>query len=119
MFRLMVSSGVVKLTSNCPTWWGLTALHYHFQTQPLPNGFSWYFHHLPDILLRFGVLETYWIEIITPFLFFLPIRSLRITAGMYQVLLQLLIILSGNYNFFNLLTIIINLSNFDDEFIVW
>lgn len=24
LFRLMFASGVVKLTSNCPTWWGLT-----------------------------------------------------------------------------------------------
>lgn len=23
-FRLMFSSGVVKLTSGCPTWWGLS-----------------------------------------------------------------------------------------------
>ena len=24
LFRLMFTSGVVKLTSECPTWWGLT-----------------------------------------------------------------------------------------------
>lgn len=24
LFRLMFASGVVKLTSGCPTWWGLT-----------------------------------------------------------------------------------------------
>lgn len=24
LFRLMFASGVVKLTSRCPTWWGLT-----------------------------------------------------------------------------------------------
>ena len=24
LFRLMFASGIVKLTSQCPTWWGLT-----------------------------------------------------------------------------------------------
>ena len=27
-FRLMFASGVVKLTSQCPTWWGLTGIQY-------------------------------------------------------------------------------------------
>lgn len=26
LFRLMFASGVVKLTSMCPTWWGLTGM---------------------------------------------------------------------------------------------
>lgn len=33
LFRLMFASGVVKLTSHCPTWWGLTALNYHYESQ--------------------------------------------------------------------------------------
>lgn len=31
-FRLYYASGVLKLTSECPTWWGLTALNYHFES---------------------------------------------------------------------------------------
>jgi len=27
LFRLMFASGVVKLTSRCPTWWGLTGVY--------------------------------------------------------------------------------------------
>ena len=42
VFRLMFASGVVKLLSKCKTWWGLTALNYHFETQPLPHFLSWY-----------------------------------------------------------------------------
>lgn len=30
LFRLMFASGVVKLTSRCPTWWGLTGAHLGF-----------------------------------------------------------------------------------------
>ena len=33
LFRLMFASGVVKLTSQCPTWWELTALDYHYESQ--------------------------------------------------------------------------------------
>ncbi len=29
----MFASGVVKLQSQCPTWWGLTALDHHFESQ--------------------------------------------------------------------------------------
>ena len=65
-FRLMVASGLVKLFSECPTWWGLTALHYHFQSQPLPNAISWFAHQLPDWLKRLGVLDTFVVEIIMP-----------------------------------------------------
>lgn len=43
-FRLMFASGIVKLLSKCKTWWGLTALRYHFETQPLPHFLSWYAH---------------------------------------------------------------------------
>ena len=30
LFRMMFASGVVKLTSQCPTWWGLTAMPTHY-----------------------------------------------------------------------------------------
>ena len=37
LFRLMFLSGVVKLASGDPTWRGLTALRFHYETQPLPT----------------------------------------------------------------------------------
>jgi hypothetical protein len=33
LFKLMLMSGAVKVSSRCPTWLGLTACHYHFATQ--------------------------------------------------------------------------------------
>ena len=44
------------------------------------------------------------IEIGIPFLFFLPRRP-RLLAFWLQVMFQVLIMATGNYNFFNLLTI--------------
>ena len=47
LFRFMFMSGVVKLASGDPNWWNLTALSYHFVTQPLPTPLAWYAAHLP------------------------------------------------------------------------
>lgn len=113
-FRLMFSSGVVKLTSRCPTWWGLTALTYHYETQCLPTPAAWYAHHLPVWLHKLSVVATFLIEVAVPPLFFAPVRRLRLAAFYSQVLLQVLIIVTGNYNFFNLLTLVLSTALLDD-----
>ncbi|XP_074128064.1 lipase maturation factor 2 [Sminthopsis crassicaudata] len=119
LFRLMFASGVVKLTSRCPTWWGLTALTYHYETQCLPTPAAWFAHHLPVWLHKLSVVATFLIEIAVPVLFFAPIRRLRLAAFYSQALLQVLIILTGNYNFFNLLTLVLTTSLLDDQHVAW
>jgi len=65
MFRFMFSSGVVKLTSRCPEWQKLTALNWHFESQPLPNILSWYAHnYFPDIVKKGLVLGTFIVQVI-------------------------------------------------------
>ncbi|KAG8012615.1 Lipase maturation factor 2 [Nibea albiflora] len=115
LFRLMFASGVVKLTSRCPTWWGLTALTYHYETQCIPTWLAWFAHQLPVWWQKLSVMATFVIEIAGPLLFFSPLRRLRLGAFYMQVLLQVLIILTGNYNFFNLLTVALCLSLLDDQ----
>ncbi|KAM9684692.1 lipase maturation factor 2 [Dama dama] len=114
LFRLMFASGVVKLTSRCPAWWGLTALTYHYETQCLPTPAAWFAHHLPVWLHKLSVVATFLIEIAVPPLFFVPVRRLRLAAFYSQVLLQVLIIITGNYNFFNLLTLVLTTALLDD-----
>ncbi|KAJ8411208.1 hypothetical protein AAFF_G00172140 [Aldrovandia affinis] len=114
-FRLMFASGAVKLTSRCPTWWGLTALTYHYETQCLPTPLAWHAHQLPVWFQKISVVGTFVIEIAFPFLFFAPIRSLRLGAFYVQLALQVVIILTGNYNFFNLLSIALSFSLLDDD----
>ncbi|XP_043738050.1 lipase maturation factor 2 [Cervus elaphus] len=114
LFRLMFASGVVKLTSRCPAWWGLTALTYHYETQCLPTPAAWFAHHLPVWLHKLSVVATFLIEIAVPPLFFAPVRRLRLAAFYSQVLLQVLIIITGNYNFFNLLTLVLTTALLDD-----
>uniref|UniRef100_A0A672PIW1 Lipase maturation factor n=1 Tax=Sinocyclocheilus grahami TaxID=75366 RepID=A0A672PIW1_SINGR len=115
LFRLMFASGVVKLNSRCPTWWGLTALTYHYETQCIPTPLAWFAHQLPVWFQKLSVVGMFVIEIAVPFMFFSPIRRHRLVAFYMQVLLQLFIILSGNYNFFNILTITLCMSLLDDQ----
>ncbi|XP_076239809.1 lipase maturation factor 2 [Calliopsis andreniformis] len=116
LFRLMFSSGVVKLTSGCPIWWKLDALNVHFESQCIPTPLAWYAHHLPTWFLRFTTVVVNIIELVVPFLFFFPNRKVRITAFYTQVFLQIHIIATGNYNFFNFLTICLCISLLDDQF---
>lgn len=107
LFRLMFESGYVKLNSFGPnnenTWWDLTALDYHYFTQPIPHGMSWHFHHLPDWFDNMSLCIMFAIELVIPFFIFAP-RRIRTVALILQILLQLLIMLTGNFGFFNLLT---------------
>lgn len=104
LFKLMLMSGVVKIQANCPTWMNLTALEYHFATQCLPGPLAWYVHQLHPLLLRAGVAATFVIEIPATFLLLSPTVTMRKVGALLQIILQLLIILTGSYNFFNLLT---------------
>jgi predicted DCC family thiol-disulfide oxidoreductase YuxK len=113
LFRFMFLSGVVKLMSGDPTWANLSALSYYFQTEPLPTPLAWYTHHLPQAILIALTAATLFIEVGLPFLIFCP-RRLRFVAAFGFLLLQAVILLTGNYAFFNLLTIALCLVLFDD-----
>lgn len=112
-FRIMLGSGLIKLRGDA-CWWNLTCLNYHFETQPLPNPLSWYFHHLPDLILQSGVLFNHLVEVVLPFAVFGP-QLLRITAGGFMGLFQGILILSGNLSFLNWLTLVPILACFDDS----
>src|SRR5579863_5191472 len=114
LFRLMFLSGVVKLTSHDPVWRDFTALAFHYMTQPLPTPLAWYMYQLPVAIQRFSTASTLSIELAIPFLFFAP-RPWRFAGAALALFLQVLIFLSGNYTFFNLLTISLCVFLFDDR----
>lgn len=114
LFRFMFMSGMVKLLSGDPNWWGLTALSYHFFTQPLPTPVAWYAAHLPGEVLRLATACMLLIELVFPFLIFGP-RPLRLVAAFGFLLLQSVIFATGNYNWFNLQTMALCLLLFDDD----
>jgi lipase maturation factor 1 len=104
LFRLMFMSGVVKLMSGDPTWRDLTALSYHYWTQPLPTPIAWYMAQLPTWFQKASIVFVLFVELLVPFLIFTPLKFRRI-AGWVLIGLQVLILLTGNYTFFNLLAI--------------
>jgi lipase maturation factor 1 len=114
LFRLMFLSGIAKLTSGDPTWRNLSALRYHYETQPLPTPLAWYAHQLPLGFHRATAAAMFAIELLVPLLLFLP-RRVRMTAGFGIALLQVVILLTGNYTFFNWLTLALCLFSMDDS----
>lgn len=113
-FRLMVLAGSVKLASGDAVWWDLTALAYHFETQPLPHALSWYAHFLPGGVLKASTAAMFFIELVLPFAIFLPRRP-RLAAFLGVNLLMLLITLTGNYTFFNVLAFVLSVPLLDDS----
>ena len=114
LFRLRFMSGISKLAMGDPSWLGMTALLYYFETQPLPHVGAWYFHNLPAVLLISATVLVLFIEIVVPFMMFLP-RRYRLIAAWVTLAMQLLILLSSNHNWFNFLTIALCLFLFDDK----
>jgi hypothetical protein len=104
LFRLMFFSGVVKLASHDPSWRHFTALRFHYETQPLPTPLAWYAFQLPLWFHQGSTAFVLLVELVVPLLFFAP-NPLRRLAGWVTVVFQLLILATGNYNFFNILTI--------------
>ena len=114
LFKLMFQSGCVKLLSGDPTWHKLTALTFHYETQPLPTWVGWYAHQLPVWAQKASAVAMFGIELFVPFLIFAP-RRLRRFACLTLVFFQAWIFLTGNYCFFNLLTLALCLLLLDDE----
>src|SRR6185436_6488295 len=102
LFRLMFGSGAVKLASGDPTWRNLTALLFHYETQPIPTPLAWYAHQLPAWFNKGSTAAVLAIELIVPFFIF-GSRRLRHAAFGLLIGLQTVIALTGNYAFFNLL----------------
>jgi predicted DCC family thiol-disulfide oxidoreductase YuxK len=114
VFRFMFMGGMVKILSGDPSWRDYSALDWHFFTQPLPNPLSWYLHNGPEWFRQGLTGGTLAVEIFLPFLIFMP-RRLRQIAAIAFIALELMIGLTGNYNFFNILTIVLCLFLFDDQ----
>jgi predicted DCC family thiol-disulfide oxidoreductase YuxK len=122
LFKLILMSGVVKLTSGDDSWgwlnhsfhWSaLTALDYHYWSQPLPTVFAWWADQSPEWFKHFSVAFCLAVEIIMPFFIWAPRRPRLMATGL-MIFLQIIIALTGNYCFFNLLTIALCLLLIDD-----
>lgn len=157
LFRYFVTMGISKFLSGDQKWWNLSgklltfmlkirlsqnnihflilALESYFETQILPTPLSWYAHHLPKWILSLSMVYAHICEMVLPVLFFAPVRSVRITAFIFQVLsqlslqflnltipfylqviLQICLVLTANFNLINILIVTLTFSLLDDEF---
>ena len=114
-FRLHLGSGLIKFRAD-PCWKDLTCLNYHFETQPIPNPLSPYWHFLPKQILRLGVLWTHFVQIIVPFFLFIP-GFPRVIAGLLLLSFQIQLMLSGNLSFLNVISIVGIFAAFNDNFL--
>jgi Lipase maturation factor len=115
LFRIMFGAGLIKLRGD-PCWRDLTCLHYYYETQPMPNPFSWFFHWAPHWISKGGVLFNHLSELIVPFGYFLP-QPIAGIAGVITIVFQLFIIASGNLSWLNWLTLFLAFSTIDAKFL--
>ncbi|MBJ7257926.1 MAG: lipase maturation factor family protein [Chthoniobacterales bacterium] len=117
LFRLMFESGVVKLhgynADGINAWLDGTALDFHYFTQPIPVWTSWWAAQLPGWFQRLSLLGLFIIELVLPFFIFGP-RRMRMTAFWGFTFLMVVIMATGHYGFFNLLTLALCLTLVDD-----
>ena len=101
-FRIMMGAGLIKLRSGDPKWklsgpQKLSTMDYFYETQPVPNPLTRYFHKMPKAWHRIEVLTNHFTELIAPWLLILPLgRDLRIAGGAIQLIFQCVLITSGN-----------------------
>jgi hypothetical protein len=117
LFRLMFGAGLIKLRGDA-CWRDLTCLDYYFETQPIPNPLSWYFHWMPRSVLHGGVAFNHFVELIVPFGYFLP-QPFAGIAGLITIVFQLGLIVSGNLSWLNWLTIVLAFTTLDNRFLSW
>ena len=116
VFRIMLGAGLIKLRGDS-CWTELTCLDAHFETQPIPNPLSAWFHHLPHAVHATGVAFNHVVECVAPWFVFGP-RRLRLIAGVLMASFQIILIASGNLAFLNWLTLVPILAVFDDDFLL-
>jgi len=115
LFRIMFGAGLIKLRGD-PCWRDFTCLDYHYETQPMPNPLSWYFHWGPAWTHHAGVAFNHLAELIAPFGYFVT-GIMATVAGFVTLLFQGLIMASGNLSWLNFLTIILTIPTFEDKWL--
>jgi len=117
LFRIMFGAGLIKLRGDA-CWRDLTCLDYYFETQPIPNPLSWYFHWLPSAAHHAGVVINHIAELIVPFGYLAP-QPICGIAGVVTILFQLMLIVSGNLSWLNWLTLVLAIPTLDDRWLSW
>ncbi len=114
-FRIMFGAGMIKMRGD-PCWRDLTCLDYYYETQPMPNPLSWFFHAGPEWTHRAGVAFNHFSELVVPFLYFLP-QPIATIAGVLTIVFQGGIFASGNLSWLNFLTMVLAIPAIDGRYL--
>jgi hypothetical protein len=106
LFRFLFASGYVKLSSGDASWRDFTALTYHYWTQPLPTPIAWFVHQAPLGFHKASCVGMFAVELAAPFLLFCGWLGRRLLAAL-TILLMAVLVITGNYGFFEPLTIVL------------
>ena len=117
LFRVMFGAGLIKIRGDS-CWRDLTCLDYYFETQPMPNPLTWYFHWLPHGVHRAGAVFNHIAELGVPFAYFAP-QPIAGIAGLVTIVFQLILIVSGNLSWLNWITIVLCIPTLDDRWFGW
>jgi Lipase maturation factor len=117
LFRVMFGAGLIKWRGD-PCWRDLTCLDVYFETQPIPNPLTWYFHWLPGSVHHAGVVLNHLVELGLPFLLFAP-QPVAGIAGLVTIAFQLVLIASGNLSWLNWLTLALAIPTVPDRWLRW
>jgi hypothetical protein len=118
VFRLHFESGATKLLLGDPTWRNLTAMATYYETAPLPTWVGWWAHQMPLWAHQACSLFTYVVELGLPLLLWSP-PTVRLAAFVLMLGMQVSILLTANYGFFNYLSIALLLFVLDDRQLAW
>lgn len=113
LFKDMFGAGLIKLRGDS-CWKDLTCLDYHYETQPIPNPLSWFFHWHPQWFHKLSVLYNHFVELVVPFFFFAP-QPYAAIAGLFTLIFHGMLAISGNFAFLSFLSAVLALSTFSDS----
>ncbi|HLP51115.1 MAG TPA: lipase maturation factor family protein [Chitinophagales bacterium] len=104
-FRLWFCMGVNKFYMPLDVWTNFTFFDYFFQAQPMPTPLAHYFHNAPQWAKYTAEAGLFVGEIIVPFFVF-GRKKMRLIAFATFLVISVLIQLTGNYGFFNVLSVV-------------
>lgn len=107
-FKVTFASGLVKVLSGDPAWRDLSALTYHWWSQPLPTWSSVWASLLPMGVQKVLCALVFVFELPVPLLALGPPRVRR-WAGAGVIALQAGLFVAGNYSYYNVLTAVLAL----------
>jgi len=90
----------------------------YYETAPIPTWLGWYAHQMPIWAHKACALFTFFVELVVPFFMWGP-RTLRVVAFFFMVAMQLSVVLTANYGFFNYLSLALCLFVLDDGHLCW